>query len=206
VPGVLRCEGFWRLPVDVAAWGLLGVCAGASPVGSSVIQVRPKRVTMACKPPRTYSVPARLRSPRQHAAGASTLAGAPRFCRAVHGQSQRCCQYGHSQRNAVGHVGVKLGAAPDAPHWGQVLVRTPSECLPSARWRAISTFICPSRDVPVCPALAKDLVSADPCGMQPRPGWPASYGACGRRWQIATRQRAARRRCSPDPHPGKDPL
>ena len=161
---------------------------------------------MACKPPRTYSAPARLRSLRQHATGVSAPAGAPRFCRAVHGQSQRCCQYGHSRRNDVGHVGVKLGAAPDAPHWGQVLVRTPSECLPSARWRAISTFICPSRDVPVCPALAKDLVSADPCGMQPRPGWPVSYGAGGRRWQIATRQRAARRRCGRDPYPGKDPL
>lgn len=161
---------------------------------------------MPCKPPRTYSLLARLTSPRQRASGASTRAGAPRICRAGHCQSQRRSQYGHSQRNAVGHVGVKLGAAPDAPHWGQVLVRTPSECLPSARRRAISTSICPSRDFLVCPALAKDLVSADPCGMQPRPGWPVSYGTGGRRWQIATRQRAARRRCSRDPHPGKDPL
>ena len=161
---------------------------------------------MACKPPRTYSAPARLRSLRQHATGVSAPAGAPRFCRAVHGQSQRCCQYGHSRRNDVGHVGVKLGAAPDAPHRGQVLVRTPSECLPSARRRAISTFICPSREFLVCPALAKDLVSEDPCGSQPRPGRPDSCGASGRRWQIATRQRAARRRCSRDPHPGKDPL
>ncbi len=168
---------------------------------------------MACKPPRTYPAQARVRSLRQHASGASVPAGSPLSCRVASGscrvasgRMQHRWQYVHCQRNAVGRVGVKLVAAPDAPHRGQVLVRTSSECLPSARRRAISTSICPSRDFLVCPALAKDLVNEDLCGSQPRPGRPDSCGASGRRWQIATRQRAARRKCSRDPHPGKDPL
>jgi hypothetical protein len=173
---------------------------------SVVIEAPSKRVTQACKPPRTYPAEARLRSLRQHSSGASVPAGSPLFCRVVSGRMRRPWQHVHCQRNAVGHVGVKLGAAPDAPHRGQVLVRTPSECLPSARRCAISTFICPPREILVCPALAKDLVSKDACGTQPRSGWPASSGASGRRWQIATRQRAARRTCSRIPHPGKDPL
>ncbi len=162
---------------------------------------------MACKPPWTSPVHARPGSARQHhLAGATVSAGMSRLSRAVRGWSGQCCWCGRSQRNAVGHVGVKLGAAPDAPPSGQVLVRTPSGLLPSVRRRAILTFICPSRDLPVCPALAKDLVSEDPCGIPPRPGSPVSCDANGRRWQVATRQRAIGRICSRDPHPGKDPL
>jgi len=162
---------------------------------------------MACKPPWTYPVPARLGCPRsRHHADASVAAGMSRLGRVTGGRSRQCWQCGHSRRNAVGHVGVKLGAAPDAPSSGQVLVRTPPGRLPSAWRRAISTFICPSREFPVCPALAKDLVSADPCGTQPRPGRPDSYGANRRQWQVATRQRAFGRTRIRDPHPGKDPL
>jgi hypothetical protein len=106
----------------------------------------------------------------------------------------------------VGRVGVKLVAAPDAPPQGQVLVRAPSDRHSSGRWRAIPTFICPSREFLVCPALAKDLVSDDPCGIVPRPGRPPSPGASGRRWQISTRQWALGCIYGRDPHPGKDPL
>jgi hypothetical protein len=158
-------------------------------------------------PPWTYPAQARPGSPRQPClAGSSAPAAMSRLGREVGGWSRQCWKCAHSQRNAVGQVGVKLDAAPDAPPWGQVLVRTPPGCLPSAWRRAISTFICPSREFPVCPALAKDLVDADPCGMTPRPGWPGSRGASRWRWQVATRQRAIGRMCSRDPHPGKDPL
>ncbi len=139
---------------------------------------------------------------------------------------------GHSRRNAVGPVGVKLGAAPDAPHWGEVLVRSLSDRFSSARWSAISKFTCLSRDYQGCPALHRN-----PGRAGPRPRWPASSGGGRRRGQTTsgqpeagsriakisglavckaemaaqaarkTRQRAsAGRTCGGDPHPGKDPL
>src|SRR5580698_8856960 len=161
---------------------------------------------MACKPPWTPTADARPRFSAQLPADATVTAGMPRHRRVVPGWLRQGCSGGHSQRNAVGHVGVKLGAAPDAPPWGQVLVRTLSDQLPSARRRAISTFICPSRESPVCPVLAKDRVDEDPCGVRPRPGWPVSYGADQRRWQVATRQRAYGGYRGRHPYPGKDPL
>jgi len=158
---------------------------------------------MGSKPPWTYPVHARPGIPcQQSRAGTRVPADMSRLGRVIGGWSRQCWTCGHSRRNAVGQLGVKLVAAPDAPPRGQVPVRTPSDRLPSARWRAISTFICPSREFPVCPALAKDLVDVDPCGTQPRPGRSASRP----RWQIATRQRAMSRMCTNDPHPGKDPL
>jgi hypothetical protein len=138
---------------------------------------------------------------------------------------------GRCRRNAVGRVGVKLSAAPDAPHWGEVLVRTPSDRFLSARGRATSKFTCLSRELSVCPAMLRH-----PGGAEPRPRWLASSGGGGRRgqtaswpeagWRIAThpacavckaemaanaarttRQRAASgRACGQGPHPGKDPL
>lgn len=83
-------------------------------------------------------------------------------------------------RNAVGQVGVKLVAAPDAPPWGQVLVRNPSGWLSAGRWCAISTLICPSRQSGVCLALAR---GAD--NWQPRRRWPVSCGGGGQKWQLA---------------------
>lgn len=84
-------------------------------------------------------------------------------------------------RNAVGHVGVKLAAAPDAPPRGQVLVRTPVGRISGGRRCATPTLICPSREFTVCAALAKGHR-----GRQPRPAWrPVSCGGGG---QI--RQRA----------------
>ncbi len=138
---------------------------------------------------------------------------------------------GHSRRNAVGRVGVKLGAAPDAPHWGEVLVRTSSDRVSSARWCATSKFTCLSRDYPACLTL-----HGDAGGARPRLRWPASSGGGGRRGQTisqpetglriatypalaickadmaaktarTTRQRASVGRSADiDPHPGKDPL
>jgi hypothetical protein len=139
---------------------------------------------------------------------------------------------GHSRRNAVGRVGVKLGAAPDAPHWGRVLVRSLSDRFPSARWGATSKFTCLSREYQGCPALQRN-----PGRAGPRPRWSASSGGGRRRgqttssrpvaglriarypaWAVCqadmaaqaarkTRQRAsAGRTCGGDPHPGKDPL
>ncbi len=113
---------------------------------------------------------------------------------------------GRCRRNAAGRGGVKLEAAPDAPHRGEVLVRTQTDRFVSARRRAILTLICPSREFSVCPALAKDLGGNDICGHASRPGWPVSCGGDRRRWQTLTRQRAAGCRGSRDPHPGKDPL
>lgn len=179
---------------------------------------------MACKPPWTSTAKARPGSPRQtdsrHAAAGASLPGngpAPLLVRsrqvevplsapsALRGCHQRNA-VGRCRRNAAGHGGVKLNAAPDAPHWGEVLVRTPSDQFVSARRRAISTFICSSREFPVCPALAKDLGGKDICGHAPPPGWPVSCGGGRRRWQILTRQRADGCSGSRDPHPGKDPL
>jgi len=171
---------------------------------------------MACKPPRTSIAKARP----------SFLASAnhpSNFCRLKH---LRACaktrprayclvepplsvstvDNTRRQGNAVGQVGVKLGAAPDAPPWGQVLVRTPVDRFPFARWRAISTSICPLREFPVCPALAKDLGGIKPRGPQPRQGWPASCGGSRLRWPTVMRRRAPGRRRGRDPYPGKDPL
>ena len=161
---------------------------------------------MACKPPWTSTADARPRSSAQPPADAAVPEGMSRPGRAVSGRRRRGCPGGHSQRNAVGHLGVKLGAAPDAPSSGQVLVRTLSDLLPSARRRAISTFICPSRESLVCPVLARDRVDEDPGGLRPQPGRPVSYGADQRRWQVATRQRASGSHRGRDPYPGKDPL
>jgi hypothetical protein len=139
---------------------------------------------------------------------------------------------GHSRRNAVGRDGVKLGAAPDAPHWGEVLIRSLSGRFSSARWGATSKFTCLSRDYQGCRALYRN-----PGRTEPRPRWPASSGGGRRRGQTTsiqpraglriarypawalckaemaaqaarrTRQRAsADRTCGGDPHPGKDPL
>jgi hypothetical protein len=139
---------------------------------------------------------------------------------------------GNSRRNAVGRVGVKLGAAPDAPHWGEVLVRSLSDRFSSARWSATSKFTCLSRDYQGCRALYRN-----PGRAGPRPRWPASSGGGRRRGQTTSsrpeaglrtatypaqalcraemaaqaarkmRQRAsADRTCGGGPHPGKDPL
>ncbi len=89
----------------------------------------------------------------------------------------------HSRRNAVGRVGVKLGAAPDAPHWGAVLVRSLSDRFPSARWSATSKFTCLSRDCQGCPALYRN-----PGRAGPRPRWPASSGGGRRRGQTTSGQ------------------
>jgi hypothetical protein len=89
---------------------------------------------------------------------------------------------GHSRRNAVGRVGVKLVAAPDAPHWGEVLVRSPSDRFFGARRGATSKFTCQSRDSQVCPSLDRD-----PGGARPRPRWPASSGGGRRRGQTNSR-------------------
>jgi hypothetical protein len=201
-----------------------------------VIEAPSKRVTEACKPPRTYPAEARLRSLRQHSSGVSVPAGSSLFCRVASGRMQRHWLYVHCQRNAVGHVGVKLGAAPDAPQWGEVLVRTPSGRFLGARWRATSKITCLSRELPACPAQATNTGGVKPGGAEPRSRWPASSGGGGRggrkacwpeaglriarypAWAVhqanaaanaakGTRQRASvGRACGQGPHPGKDPL
>ena len=179
---------------------------------------------MACKPPWTSTAKARPGYPRQtasrHADVGASVPGNPlrlRLARsrqveaplstpsAPRGRRQRNA-VGRCRRNAAGHHGVKLDAAPDAPHWGEVLVRTPTDQLVSARRRAISTFICPSRESQICLALAKDLGDKDTCGQRPSPGWPASGGGGRLRWQTLMQKRATGCRGSRDPHPGKDPL
>ncbi len=137
---------------------------------------------------------------------------------------------GHFRRNAVGPVGVKLGAAPDAPPWGKVLVRTASDRFPSARTRAASKFTCLSREHPVCSALVTDPGETGPDGPQPRAGRPASSGGGRRRgrqagqptagtrmaqqlpaWAMGQAERAAdaaittRQRASHDRTRGRDP-
>lgn len=97
----------------------------------------------------------------------------------------RSASDGHSRRNAVGRVSVKLVAAPDAPHWGEVLVRIASGPFPSARERAASTFTCLSREHPVCPAHTRE-----PGEAEPRSRWPASSGGGRRRGRVASRLRA----------------
>ena len=156
--------------------------------------------------------------------------------RAVAQLSARPASAGHSRRNAVGRVGVKLGAAPDAPHWGKVLVRTSADRFSIAQLRAASEFTCPSREHPACPTITIDLGGEVYGNVEPRPRQLASSGGGGQRGRTAsrpeaglriarhpawaslpgraggecrqtTRQRASRdRTCGRDPHPGKDPL
>jgi hypothetical protein len=108
--------------------------------------------------------------------------------------STRPASAGHSRRNAVGRVGVKLDAAPDAPHWGKVLVRTPSDrFLSNVRVRAASKFTCLSRDHRARPALATDPGGRIRGKADPRPRWPASSGGGGRGGRIASRPGAGLR-------------
>lgn len=95
--------------------------------------------------------------------------------------SDRPAGAGHCRRNAVGRVGVKLGAAPDAPHWGEVLVRTPSDRFLSARRRAASNITCLSREHPACPVDTTNLGGDVRASAEPRLRWPASSGGGGRR-------------------------
>jgi hypothetical protein len=101
--------------------------------------------------------------------------------------SDRPARAGHCRRNAVGRVGVKLGAAPDAPHWGKVLVRTPSDRISSARVRATSKFTCLSREHPACPAESTSVGGHAHGSAQPRLRWPASSGGGRRRGRKTCR-------------------
>ena len=92
---------------------------------------------------------------------------------------------GHCRRNAVGPVGVKLVAAPDAPPWGKVLVRTASDRFSSVRTRAASKFTCLSREHPVCTALVTDPGEAGQDGPQTWSSRPASSGGGSRGGQQA---------------------
>lgn len=146
---------------------------------------------MACKPPeyRKYAPPRwfpglarippclggleRTQARVLAAPGASGPAGAL--------LSDRPASVGHCRRNAVGRVGVKLGAAPDAPHWGEVLVRTPSDRFSSARRRAASKFTCLSREHPACPADTTSVGGDVRGSAEPRLRWSASSDGGGRR-------------------------
>ena len=100
--------------------------------------------------------------------------------------SARLAPAGHCRRNVVGPVGVKLGAAPDAPPRGKVLVRTASDRFPSARTRAASKFTCLSREHPVCSALVTDPGETGSAGPQlPRARRPATSGGGRRRGRQA---------------------
>lgn len=88
---------------------------------------------------------------------------------------------GRCRRNAVCRVGVKLGAAPDAPHWGKVLVRTPSDRILVPRMRATSKFTCLSREHPACPAEATNADGHVHGSTQPRLRWPVGSGGGRRR-------------------------
>jgi hypothetical protein len=140
------------------------------------------------------------------------------------------------QRNAVVPVGVKLGAAPDAPSWGEVLVRTPSDRFLRARRGVTSKFTCLSRELPACPAWATGSGGqGQPGHHRERGGLPAAVVAAeggeisaGQKASFRTAQYAAwtggqagdgggsRRwnatagiswpRMRQGPHPGKDPL
>jgi hypothetical protein len=102
--------------------------------------------------------------------------------------SARPASAGHSRRNAVGRVGVKLGAAPDAPHWGKVLVRTPSDrFLSNVRVRAASKFTCLSREYRTCLTPVTDPGGGFHGKTDPRPRWLASSGGGGRGGRIASR-------------------
>ena len=201
---------------------------------------------MACKPPvyRQQTPPPRFpglaRIPRSLAGRERTrgrVAAAAGWSWSLGALlADRPASAGHSRRNAVCRVGVKLGAAPDAPHWGKVLVRTPSDRISGARVRAASKFTCLSREHPACPAETTSVGGDAHGSAQPGLRWPASSGGGGRRgrknlqaiaWPAhssdsglacsqpdsaakaasTTRQRAARDRTGGrHPHPGKDPL
>jgi len=107
--------------------------------------------------------------------------------------SARLAAAGQCRRNAVAPVGVKLGAAPDAPPWGKVLVRTASDQFPSARTLAASTFTCLSREHPVCSALVTDPGETGPAGPQSWSRRPASSGGGGRRGRHASQPSAGTR-------------
>jgi hypothetical protein len=201
---------------------------------------------MACKPPECRQLDPltgfqpSLGSPG-HMAGCERTHGRVwawpgRYWLVVTMLSARPAPAGRSRRNAVGRVGVKLGAAPDAPHWGKVLVRTSSDRFSGARMRAASEFTCPSREHPACPIITINVGGEVYGKPEPRPRWLASTGGGGQMGRTAswpeaglriarhpawawlpgrvggecrhtTRQRASRdRTCGRDPHPGKDPL
>jgi hypothetical protein len=136
---------------------------------------------MACKPPGCRQLKPRLRFPapacsRSRGGGRERTRGRVRAWPGDPRQvevplSAPAAADGRCLRNAVGRVGVKLVAALDAPHWGEVLARTPSDRFSSARRRATSKFSCPSRESPVCPA---DTGGSG--GSEPRRKWPASGG------------------------------
>jgi len=105
----------------------------------------------------------------------------------------RLAPAGHCRRNAVAPVGVKLGAAPDAPPRGKVLVRTASDRFPSARTRVTSKFTCLSREHPVCSALVTDPGETGPDGPQSWSRRPASSGGGRRRGRQACQPGAGKR-------------
>jgi hypothetical protein len=201
---------------------------------------------MACKPPECRQLdpltgfqpslesPGQMTGCERTHGRVSALPGRPWLVEAM--LSTRSAPAGRCRRNAVGRVGVKLVAAPDAPHWGKVLVRTSADRFSIARMRAASEFTCPSREHPACPTIPIDLGGEVYGTAEPRPRQLASSGGGGQRGRTAswpeaglriarhpawaslpgraggacrqtTRQRASRdRTCGRDPHPGKDPL
>ena len=164
---------------------------------------------MACKPPecRQLRPPNRFpalayfrRCPSGRERTYAPVSAAPgRFWLVAELLSARSAAAGHCRRNAVGRVGVKLGAAPDAPHWGEVLVRTPSDRFSDARMRAASTFTCLSREHPACPASTISVGGQVRVSTEPRPRWPASSGGGGRRGRKTSRPDAGLRIAR---HPG----
>lgn len=152
---------------------------------------------MACKPPefREQTPPPRFpglaRTPRSLAGRERThgrVTAAPGWSWSAGPLlSGRPAAAGHCRRNAVCRVGVKLGAAPDAPHWGEVLVRTPSDRISSARVCATSKFTCLSREHPACPAKTTSVGGDGHGSTQPRLRWPASSGGGGRRGSKTSR-------------------
>ena len=152
---------------------------------------------MACKPPvyRQQTPPPRFpglaRIPRSLAGRERTrgrVAAAAGWSWSLGALlADRPASAGHSRRNAVCRVGVKLGAAPDAPHWGKVLVRTPSDRISGARMRAASKFTCLSREHPACPAKTTSVGGHAHGSAQPRVRWPASSGGGRRRGRKTCR-------------------
>jgi len=142
---------------------------------------------MACKPPLCRllgppnSFPAPSRVPRCPDWRGRVTAVPGRSWLVAAALSARPACAGHCRRNAVGRVGVKLGAAPDAPHWGEVLVRTPSDRFLGARRRAASNITCLSREHPACPADTTSVGGDVRASAEPRLRWPASSGGGGRR-------------------------
>lgn len=77
-----------------------------------------------------------------------------------------CGRKGQLRRNAVGAVGVKLVAAPDAPLRGEVLARAPVDQPHGSRRCAASTDIHLLWGFLVRPVLAKGLVISEPRNRQ----------------------------------------